>query len=483
MENIANKDELLYLRIAKSLEHQIKNGVLKMGDKLPSIRAICYEHGVSMSTALRAYYDLESKSLIESRPQSGYYVAYSHKQFPATPSTSNPKNTDVRETEEDIITLVFSELGIKNNILFSLGVPGTELLPLPKLNKAMVQAMRELKGNGTDYEHIQGSLKLRRQVARLSFSWEGKLKEDDIITTTGCINALSYCMMSLVEKGDTIVVESPVFFGILQLARSLGLKVLELPTNATTGIELEALKKAVEKQKVKLCLLISNFNNPLGSCMPNEHKKEVVKLMEKHNIPLIEDDMYGDVYFGNQRPKSCKTYDESGIVLWCSSVSKTLAPGYRVGWVAPGKFKEKVLRNKVYHSISSTTLTQEAIGIFLENGRYENHLRKLRQKLHINYLLYLRVISESFPKDSKVSRPQGGFILWVELNKNIDTMELYKEAIKHKISIAPGRMFTLQKQYTNCIRLSYGLNWNEQINNGLKLIGKLAKILLQKHST
>lgn len=468
------QNDLLYLRIAKSIEHQINNEVLKVGDKLLSIRSICREHNVSMSTALQAYYVLESKGLIESRPQSGYFVCYSHKQFPDLPQTSKPLKSFGEEDTQEVISKVMGELGNPNLTRFSFGVPASELLPIAKLNKALVQAIRDLPGSGTSYESIQGNQKLRRQIARWSYTWEGKLTEDDIITTSGCMNAIAYCMMAIAERGDTVVVESPTYFGILQLAQSLGLNVLELPTNTKTGIELEALKKTLASNKVKLCLLVSNFSNPLGSCMPDEHKREVVKLMEKYNIPLIEDDLYGDIYFGNQRPTSCKTYDESGLVLWCSSVSKILAPGYRVGWVAPGKYKEQIKRMKLYHTVSSTTITQEVIGSFLENGRYENHLRKLRSTLHKNSLQYLRTISESFPEDTKLSRPQGGFMLWLELSKHIDTVQLYEQAMKHKISIAPGKIFTLQKQYSNCLRLSYGLVWDKEVESALRLLGKLA---------
>ena len=476
MEN--QKTAYIYNRIASNIEQKIMDGVLKTGDKLPSVRVISQENGISISTALQSYYVLESKGLVEARPQSGYYVTHCTRLLPDMVETSKPNNASEPEVTQNLISRVYSEIGKKGNLQFSLGVPAKELLPVAKLNKAFTAAVRNLDSSGTNYEPVEGNFRLRRQIARYSYTWDGNLKEDDIITASGCMNALSMCLLSLVSKGDTIAVESPVYFGILQLAQSLGLNVLELPTNAATGVEIEALEKELKNNRIQLCLLVSNFSNPLGSCMPDEHKERVVALMEYYGVPLIEDDLYGDVYFGPHRPKSLKSYDQSGNVLWCGSFSKTLAPGYRVGWVAPGKFKDKVLKTKQFHSISSTSLTQEAIGDFLENGRYENHLRKLRHTLHCNSLNYLRTIGESFPQDTKVTRPNGGFILWLELNKDIDTLKLYEQALRHNISIAPGRMFTLQKQYNNCLRLSYGLHWNEDVQNGLIRLGRLSKDFL-----
>jgi DNA-binding transcriptional MocR family regulator len=467
-----NKRELLYLQIANNIEHQVRNDVLKVGDKLPSLRILMNEKGISLSTAQQAYLELESRGLIESRPQSGYYVSYTHKHFMEMPSTSQPLVAKPNDDIEDIIYAVSKNMS-KAKVELSTGVPAIELLPVAKLNKAIVNATRTLQGGGLNYEKF-GNEKLKKQVAQRTFMWGGKLKADDIVTTSGSMDALSFCMISLTQRGDTIAVESPVYFGILQLARSLGLNVLELPTHPATGIEVDALKKALEKKKIKLCLLVSNFSNPLGSCMPDENKRAVVKLIEKHNIPLIEDDLFGDLYYDNQRPSCCKAYDQGGLVLWCSSVSKTLAPGYRVGWVAPGKFKDKVARTKHYHSLYPTSITHEAIASFLENGRYENHLRRLRQTLHRNSLLFLRCISENFPTDTKVTRPKGGLHMWVELNKKIDTLDLYNRAMANKISISPGRLFTLQDQYNNCLKLNYGLLWNEKTENALKLLGKLA---------
>lgn len=469
------KPGLLYLRIANGIEQQIENNVLKVGNKLPSVRRVSQEHGVSVSTVLQAYYRLESKGLIESRPQSGYYVTYSFRYRSASPVTSKPvRDFDPQKTEA-IIAKVYQDIGTKNNLPFSLGVPSAELLPIAKMNKALVQAMRTLPDSGIGYEEIQGNMLLRTQLARRAFSWGANLTADDIVTTTGCMNALAYCLMALTHKGDTIITESPAYFGVLRLAQSLGLKVLELPTNAVTGIDTDALKRTLEKRKVKLCLLVSNFSNPLGSCIPDDDKKNIVALMERFNVPLIEDDLYGDVYFGDRRPRNCKTYDESGIVLWCGSVSKTLAPGYRVGWVAPGRYKEQLLKVKQYHSISSSGITQQAVAYFLETGRYENHLRKLSHTLQANSLHYMRAISQYFPTDTAFSRPAGGFLLWLQLNQKINTSLLFEKALAFKISIAPGRMFTLQNQYNNCMRLSYGLTWNAKVEHALKTLGRLAK--------
>ncbi|WP_347374007.1 PLP-dependent aminotransferase family protein [Aequorivita sp. Q41] len=465
--------DLLYVRIAKALEKQIKNKVLSSGDKLPSLRTIKEEYGVSMNTATQAFLELEKWGLIESVPRSGFYVSNLTERQLKTPETSNPSASTVQEEAEQLITKVYRSLTDTSITRLSLGVPDHQLVPIAKLNKSLIHSMRNLGGGGTDYEEIQGNRKLRKYIARWSFTWGGDFSEEDFVTTAGSMNAISFCLMALTKRGDTIAVESPIYFGILQLAKSLGLHVLEMPTHPVTGMDLQALKKVVPK--IKVCLIVSNFSNPLGSCMPEAHKKELVSMLAAHDIPIIENDLYGDVYFGDSRPKPCKAFDMTGNVLWCGSVSKTLAPGYRVGWVAPGKYLAKINHLKLLHSVSSTTITQEAIAHFLENGRYENHLKKMRRTLATNSLHFKRAISAYFPENTKVSNPQGGFMLWVELDPKIDTATLYEKAMEHKISIAPGRMFTLQDQFHNCMRISYGQQWTAQLESKLKQLGNIAK--------
>lgn len=468
--------DFLYAEISNSIAKLIRSDVLKPGERLPSVRMLCREHGISMNTAKRIFLELEGQSLIESKPQSGYFVSRSTNQLLPLPEVSKPLPVSNHKEPEELIKKVYATMGKNNLTLFSIGVPCDELLPLTRLNKEMLHATRELKDSGTGYEQLQGNEKLRRMIASRSLSWGGNLHENDLVTTAGGMNALSFCMMALGKPGDTIAMESPCYPGILQLARSLGLKVLELPAHPTTGIEIDALKKAIPE--INLCLLVPNFNTPLGSCMPDENKREVVELLARHRIPLIEDDIYGDLYFGAQRPKCCKSFDRDGMVLWCSSVSKTLAPGYRVGWVAPGIYKEQILKLKLVHAISSSAITQEAVASFLKSGRYENHLRKLRQTLQSNYQHYIHAIAEHFPPGTKISRPQGGLALWVELDKKINTALLFDIALRQNISIAPGRMFTLQNQFENCMRLSIGLPWSEEIRQKLKLLGLIAASML-----
>ncbi|SDH40640.1 aminotransferase-like domain-containing protein [Chitinophaga filiformis] len=465
------KDDFLYIEISNNIARLIRDKVLSAGDRLPSVRMLCQEHGISMNTAKRVFLELEAQSLIESKPQSGYYVSQLPYQRLLLPATSNPLPISNNSEPDELIRKVYSTMGKKDLTFFSIGAPSKDLLPLAKLNKEILHATRQLPASGTEYEQLQGNEQLRKLIAARSISWGGRLRESDLITTAGGMNALSFCMMALGKPGDTIAMESPCYPGSLQLARSLGLKVLELPTHPTTGVEIDALKKVINK--INLCLLVPNFNTPLGSCMPEENKKEVVALLAQHQIPLIEDDIYGDLYFGTQRPKCCKTFDREGNVLLCSSFSKTLAPGYRVGWVAPGKYKEQILTLKLAHAISSSTITQEAVANFLKSGRYDIHLRKMRLTLQQNYTHYINAITGYFPEDTKISRPQGGLALWVEFNKKVNTSELFEAAMKQKISIAPGRMFTLQNQFENSMRLSLGLLLSEEVRQKLKLLGKL----------
>lgn len=477
--NSATHDPL-YLQVAGGLEKMIDDDVLKIGDKLPSVRVLSDEYGISMGTAFQAYYHLEGKGLIEARPKSGYYVRFNQKRFPELPKMTQPDPLSHDVSVKEMIASIYSDIASHNAriINFALAVPDPSLLPAAKINKSVMQALRNSKDSCISYEHTQGNAELRKQVAKLAFNWGGKVKPDDIVITGGCLEAITLCIKAITQPGDTVAVESPNYFGIFQALENLGLKVVEISSSPVTGLDLEGLQQAIKKYPVKACIVIPNFNNPLGGCMPDENKKKLVEIISQKNIPLIEDDIYGELYFGKTRPRTCKYYDTKGLVMYCSSLSKSLSPGYRIGWTIPGKFLEQVKQIKRINNISSPTLTQAAMAHYLQHGRYEYHLKTIRKALHTQSLRYLQAIIDHFPEDTKVSRPHGGFILWVQLNKKVNTFKLRVEAMKHHISIVPGKIFSASCNYNNCIRISFGKPWDDEADYGLMILGKLIKKML-----
>ncbi|GAB3011680.1 aminotransferase-like domain-containing protein [Spirosoma pulveris] len=465
-----------YQQIVRQLGDKLRAGVLSEGDKLPSVRLLSQELGVSINTVQQAYYCLEAEGLVEARPQSGYYVRSLVERMGIVPRRSTPQGT-ARQTsqadQEPILLRLMRQQREPDWLPFSLSVPSPALLPVAKLTKALQQAQRELPHGGIEYEQMAGNAELRRQIARYALFWGSQLTDEEIITTEGCTAALTLCLKTVAQPGDTIAVESPVYFGILQTILSLGLHVLELPTHPLTGVDLDVLESHLQSGNVQVCLMVPNFSNPLGSCMPISHKQRLMQLMETYQTPLIEDDLYGDLHFAPDRPLPCKAFDRQGLVLWCGSVSKTLAPGYRVGWVAPGRYYAALLQIKRYQAGFSPGITQQAVANFLANDRYELHLRRLRQRLKTNCQRYQQTIRAHFPTGTRISEPQGGFTLWVEADARVNTLELADQLAPYKISIMPGSLFSLQPQYANCMRLSYGLPFDDRVAWGLQTIGQL----------
>lgn len=479
-KNDFTTDDHLYMQVADGLEKMIADDILKIGDKLPSVRVLSDEYGISMGTAFQAYYHLEGKGLIEARPKSGYYVRFNQRRFPELPKLIQPEPLSHEVSVKEMITSIYSDIATLHAkvINFALAVPDISLLPSAKLNKSVMHVLRNDKDSCMNYEHPQGNVELRKQIAKLAFNWGGKIKADDVVVTSGCLEAMTLCLRAVTKPGDTVAVESPNYFGLYQSIESLGLKVVDISSCLVSGLELDCLEKAIKKYPIKAVVAIPNFNNPLGGCMPDENKKRLVELITKHNIPLIEDDIYGELYFGKSRPRTCKSYDTKGMVMHCSSLSKSLTPGYRIGWIIPGKFLDQVRQIKRIHNISSPTLTQAAMAHFLQNGRYEYHLKTLRKALHTQCLRYLQAIIEHFPPDTKVSRPHGGLVLWVEVNKKVNTFKLRTEAMKHHISVTPGKIFSPSCNYSNCLRISFGKPWDDNADYGIMMLGKLIKKMM-----
>lgn len=464
----------LYEQVVNRVATLIDRGTLRPGERIPSVRKLSSQLGVSISTVLQAYLLLEDRGFIEARPQSGFYVKLRPRDLPPEPKTTNPSLSATKVGVAELVAKVFEAARNPDFVALATAIPSLDLLPTKQLNRLMAWVARHWGQQGMNYDFPPGNEALRRQVARRSLDWGCSLSPDDIVTTCGAMEALNLCLRAVAKPGDTIAIESPTFYGILQAIESLGMKALEIPTHPRDGINLEALEYAIKKNKAKACMLVPNFNNPLGSCMSDKNKKQLVEMLSRREIPLIEDDMYGDIYFGAVRPKIAKVFDKEGMVLLCSSFSKTIAPGYRVGWAAPGRFKLQVEYLKSMNTVATATLPQMAVARFLESGGYDRHLRRLRQALATQVQRVILAISQCFPEGTRVTRPAGGFVLWVELPKRVDSLELYREALEKRISIAPGPIFSAKQKYQNFIRLSCGQPWSDKLEQALITLGRLA---------
>lgn len=469
-----------YLQLADLVTSTIDNGALAPGERLPSVRTFSEQHSVSVFTALRAYRLLEDRGLLVSRPQSGFYVANRRRHQLSLPSASR------QQPKASTVSISGAVAGLlehaSNPALVPLGctVPDATLLQSKRLDMALARAARKHGDRYNIYCAPQGDLGLRQEIAKRSIRMGHAIAPDDVLVTSGCTEALLLALTTVANRGDTVAVESPTYFGLLHTLEMLGLKVIELPTDPINGVDVEVLSGLLDAQPVAACVLSSSFSNPLGCAMPESHKRALLSLLAQRSVPLIEDDVYGDIYFGRERPKPFISLDGGHNTIYCSSFSKSLAPGYRVGWIVAGRFGQRVLERKLAFSLCSPVLPQVALAEFLASGLYDSHLRRIRHTFHENLARMTRVIEDSFPPATKVSRPAGGFALWLELPRAFDSRVLFDEALDNGICMAPGDVFSASRHFRNCLRLSAASEWSERIERGVRRLGQLAKAQLAR---
>ena len=306
------------------------------------------------------------------------------------------------------------------------------------------------------------------------------LSPDDVLITNGCTEALMLALTAVARRGDTIAVESPTYFGLLHTLEVLGLKALEVPTHPTLGIDVDALARLLDTEAVAACMVSSSFSNPLGSTMAEADKRALLALLKRHRVPLIEDDVYGEIHFGRERPKPFIALDGGADTIYCSSFSKSLAPGYRIGWIATRVHAQQVMERKMAFSLCGPPLPQVAFADFLAGGTYDAHLRRMRRAFEVNLACMTRAVEASFPVETRISRPAGGFVLWLELPKGFDSRALFDQALEHGICFAPGDVFSAGRRYRNCLRLSAGYAWSGRMDDGVRRLGHLAQALLRQ---
>ncbi len=465
--------QFIFASAAAKVEALIHNKTFLPGDKLPSLRHISREWGISIGTALQAYNLLEDKGIVKGQEKSGFFVVHKPAEGVESPAPYKgpvvARNVLVQRT----LTKVSIESAGKDFVSFFDAIPLVSSLPFTAIRRSVQVASRDLKGKYISYETTQGNIRLRQLIAKRSFNWNGKLSPENIVITNGALEAIHLCLRATTSPGDTVVVETPCYYGILQCIENLQLKVIELPAHPESGIDVAELKRVCQKFQVAACVLVPNFNNPNGVTLSNSKKEELATFARHAKMPIIEDDIYGELYFGDQRPHTIKTYDEGGWVLLCTSFSKTLAPGFRIGWCEAGRFSQRVTQLKAVTNVSTASLIQETVIQLLQSGAYDRHLRKMRLSLSRQVALTAQAIERYFPRGTRISKPEGGYVLWIELPKKINSARLQKLAIENNVDFAPGFLFSNSGGFKNYIRISCNNTWNEKVEKALKKLGAL----------
>jgi len=444
---------LRYQELAERLAELMRHGTYLPGERIPSVRQTSQQQRLSISTVLQAYSLLESQGLIEARPQSGYYVRTQVDERLPEPETSSPHHDPSHVSLHELVMMLMRDSANPNLVQLGAALPHLDHLLMQKINRIIANIMRQKGESAHQYQFPPGLDALRVQIARRAVNAGCTLSPSDILITSGGTEAIDLCLHAVCRPGDIVAIESPSYFGTLQILEVHGLRALEIPTHPREGISLEALDFAIEHNPIRAVMVI-NFNNPLGSQMPDEKKQALVNLLARHDIPLIENDVSGELYFGDKRPTVCKAFDTKGLVMLLSSFSKDISPGLRIGWLAPGRYRAEVEWLKFTLSASSPTLPQMAIAEFLESGGYDQHLRRIRREYARNVSLMSDSVMRYFPEGTRLTRPSGGFVLWVQLSENVDSLKLYEMALRGGITLAPGHVFSATYQFPNFIRLN-----------------------------
>jgi DNA-binding transcriptional MocR family regulator len=465
-----------YEELAEEITRQIAANVLRPGDRLPSIRQTCKSRHLSPATVFQAYDHLENRGLIRAVPRSGYFVNPPAGTRAPEPATSGPPEGAHPVEITGLIFEILSLVRSRTIVPFGSAFPSPLLCPFDELRRALSASTRKLTIWSTFDDLPPGNERLRRQIGKRYLMQGLDVAFEEIVLTNGGLDALNLCLEAVTRPGDAVIVESPCFYAALQAIERLGLKAIEVPTHPGEGVDLSVLSRIVEVQRPKACWLMTNFQNPLGCSLPLEKKHALVELLARHDVPLIEDDVYGELYHGNEPLPPAKAFDKRGLVMHCSSFSKTVAPGYRVGWVAAGRFAQAVQRLKLMTNLSGSIPTQAALAEFLQHGGYDRHLRRLREALKRQKEALTDSLTRHFPEGIRLTRPDGGYLLWVDLPwETVDTLTLYREALAYQISIAPGPMFSSHGGYRNCLRLNFGHPWTPHAERAVATLGRLVR--------
>jgi DNA-binding transcriptional MocR family regulator len=476
-----------YRQIAQALQTDIEAARYAIGEKLPSVRQYAQAMGVSMSSVTRCYRHLEALGYVTTRLKSGMYVADWKAVAPqrqATPTTTASgfpalefrKLASVQDRLSQLHALTAQPLRLGLH-LANATAAWYPCEALARIGQRLLRSTPELLGSyptGTGLPELKMALMRHLGLSGLD------LTPDDLLITHGSTEAMQLALRAVTQPGDTVVVESPVYFGLLQMIEGLGLKALEVPSTVHgQGISVEALAYALEHNAaIKAIVVMPSFQNPLGTEMPPSAKRQLIRLSHQYKVTLIEDDVFGDLSPAHERPQPIKAWDKLGHVIYCGSASKSISPAFRLGWVAAGRFQSRVNALKLSSTLSTPVFEQHVLAAYFQSGALPSHLRNLRQRLQSCIQPATEAVRKYFPIGTKITSPIGGWWLWIELPEPFDTMQLLHHSVPLGIAFAPGILFSTSPKFAHCMRINIGRPWNQEMDQGFKTLGSLAMTLI-----
>lgn len=456
-----------YQQLAKDIQQLIENETWRAGEKIPSVRVMSRSVSVSASTVLQAYQLLESQGWIKAKPQSGYFVSPDMERGQLQP-VNNPLSQI--EYKDELYEYLRNSSQVETP--FGLAIPDAGLYPFQTLTRHLASAGRKMPANSAFTDLPPGNEQLRRLIAQRYLRNGIVVSHQDIVITSGAMEALNLSLQVASKSGDDVVIEDPVFYGAIEATQRHQLNVVTVAVNPVNGIDLNGLEKAFRQKSVTACWLMPNYQNPTGALYSDKSKKEIVELASRYNVSIIEDDVYSELHFTENQPKPLKYWDDEDRVLLCGSFSKSLCPGYRIGWVVNRKLSERIQKQQLLSTLSSSFPIQQGIAHYLQYESYDNHLRKLRKELCHRQQQYKNFIRETFPIGTQIFVPSGGYFLWLTFPEQLRVSEVYHQLISEGISFGYGSLFSAQGRSQNHMRLNISFELNVKTETALKRIAE-----------
>ena len=481
----------LYRQISQGLREVIISGELAEGTRLPTERALAQELGVNRTTIMNAYNELASEGLIEGHVGRGTLVKRSYFSQDDDPYDQEiPSWLFGLAAGEDAAlgpdARVLSELASiserKEIISFAAGTPAGDLLPAELLQSIFADNLLQARQNALGYCPVEGLQSLRRAIAARMRRRGVPVDLQHILILSGSTQGIGLVSRFLLNPGDEVVVEVPTYLGAIQTFRALGARVIGVPID-NEGIRVDLLESILSRRSPRFIYTLPTFQNPTGVVMSNERRRRLLRLARRHQIPIIEDDPYGEIYYEGKEPQPLKALDTHGLVLYLSTYSKVLAPGLRVAWLAaPEQMIERLSLHKQVFDLNTNAIGQWAVSEILQRNLLDHHLAVVRQSYQKKRDIMLQAINTYWPESVRVNRPAGGFHLWCRLPGDMRARTLLREAAHEQVAFVIGEPFHVDGGGHRNIRLSFASPEEELITEGIKRISNTMQRMISRHA-